>query len=226
MKVKLDIAFVDFIEFLTNECVSDDNETITHIGTTSERSCLVVDVPWRFEDVLHRQWRRSTNAMFEKHCVCSKITAIVRIWHAKSGLLSYIHAIKQAFLKLWLLFECGFCATWVRESAYFYWSAASNQGLHTRPHGIIPSEVCLAKDHEDEVIKIWQHPSNARVCMCVRQHTREHCCKAILSLQALTVVVFLKLGTKQMGMGVKRHWETDYSHLSIVRTAYCHFTEA
>ena len=46
------ILEADFIEFQT-ECVSDDKETIKHIDTKS--STVVVVVPRRFEDLLHRQ---------------------------------------------------------------------------------------------------------------------------------------------------------------------------
>ena len=40
----------DFIEFETNECVSDDKETDT------KSSVVVAVVPRRFEDLLHRQY--------------------------------------------------------------------------------------------------------------------------------------------------------------------------
>ena len=43
----------DFIEFQTNECVSDDKETINR--SIQKSSTVVVVVPGRFEDLLHRQ---------------------------------------------------------------------------------------------------------------------------------------------------------------------------
>ena len=44
----------DFIEFQTNECVSDGKETINQIDTKSSTVVAAV-VPRRFEDLLHRQ---------------------------------------------------------------------------------------------------------------------------------------------------------------------------
>ena len=58
--------YIDFIEFQTNECVSDDKETIEQIDTKSS-TVVVVVVPRRFEDLLHRQLGLMVSLSSETH---------------------------------------------------------------------------------------------------------------------------------------------------------------